>query len=691
MTQQLPWHERKTSIPVVPGSSDDAISNLLGLLRLTDEANGRLDEVVHWPGTESTTLRRGLNRLGRCGLIRRIDRDTVELTASAKAWIETGDEFQLIRIFHENIRFIGELLHAISSTATGLTHEELRIVAVDTYRLPWDKVHPVRKWTTWLRAAGCAYLRFDGKLEITDAGRSILGQLEVATPEDVNGPDPSNIETAALLAKPSGLIKAAIDELDDNALRRRSFGYGYIPRPKGSTIPATMRKLVGMVYPEIERSQFVSKCCEEFGLGEPLGPRPLATLTTLGLVAQTGATTYTATRLAQEWIESGTDLDLVRIFHVRLAMVGELLDAIEHHEKAPELSRYASENYGFRHDVDGIRIRLHLLTAAGLLQEHALGRFRITNLGKAFRDSMPRLRPELVGDEQAAAINAREMGDVRVETRRRHFQYSLNTVVADDMAAELNHAALDSSNPERLEIAVRDAFTYLGFGAELLGGSGRTDVLVSYSVSPGETITVAVDAKSASSGIVPEGSINFDTIGEHKNQHNANLSCIVGPSFHQSRLPKWAKERGVALLSTNLLASAVRKQDQVALSVRDLAKVFNANLDPETSLMQAWSTAEQKNHLFASVVLALSREAQEADDVTQGSLSLDNLYFLLRSNLESKPDPVEIEQAVTLLASPLIGSAIESSGNYVITERPASIARKLRALALAVEETDDML
>jgi hypothetical protein len=690
MTSPLPWRERKASLPVMPGSLEEAIPRLRKLLLLTDGAGGHLNQTVTWPDDEqATTLREGLHGLGRCGLIRRIDRDTVELTASAKAWIADGDELQLVRVLHESVQFIGELLFVISESTSGLTHEEIRGVAVDTYRIAWKNIQQARKWTSWLRAAGCVFLRFDGKVEITDTGRKLLSELAVATPDDVNGSDVLALKSSGMLTKPVGLIEVLIDELDDVKLRNRAFGYGYIPRPMGSTIPATMRALMAIVGGKVERSKFIAECSKAFTLGDALAPRPLATLIALGLVIQTDATTYSLTELAEDWLESGSDLDLVRIFHAKIAVVGELLDAVEHHDKAPALSRYATKQYGFRHDVDGVRIRLHLLTAAGLLEQYALGRFRITRLGAAFRENLPRLKasdPDWTGVHSELSDKLEDNHPQSAAVR----PVSTFTSAPDAIADELTKAALDSTHSERLEAAICNAFRYLGFDAELLGGPGRTDVLISFSTSPGKTVVVAVDAKSASSGVVAEGSVNFATIGEHKKLHNAAHSCIIGPSFHQSRLPRWAKEQEVALLNTDILALAVRKQDSASLGTRELATIFDPNEDPERSLMQAWSKAERKSLLFSSVIVALSREAQGADNITKGSLSLDNLYFLLRSDLESRPDPTEIEQAVSLLTSSLIESATRESGNYVITERPVTIARKLRALALAVEKAADL-
>ena len=49
---------------------------------------------------------------------------------------------------------------------------------------------------------------------------------------------------------------------------------------------------------------------------------------------------------------------------------------------------------------------------------------------------------------------------------------------AETLAAEIIEASTDSRNPDRFERAVRDAFDFLGFEAQRLGGPGKTDVLL---------------------------------------------------------------------------------------------------------------------------------------------------------------------------------------------------------------------
>jgi hypothetical protein len=684
MDAPLPWYNRSIGIPVMPGTLDEAVPNLRALLGLVEQTGGDLEAEVKWPGTQVTTLRSAVNRIGPCGLVRRPDRERIELTSASQAWLLDGTPETLIRALHNHVQFVGELLHEVDSSTGGLSQEELRSLAVEVYRMPWNTVDPVRKRTAWLRATGMIYLSFNNRVLLTERGAALLATLTIATADEVSGPGSTEPDPSRLITPPEGEIATALEALDEEGLRARHFGFGYMPRPVGSTVTGTIRDLVDVIGQNGERSHFIEQCVERFELIEQSAPRVLSMLTTVGLAVQTSATHYSLTPLAEAWNASRSDLDLVRIFHARIAVVGELLDAVEYHDRAPALSRYAVEQYAFRHDVDGVRVRLHLMAAAGLLQEYGLGRFRITPLGEAFRKDLPRLRA--VSEIQRRKSPGTERTSQKVESTRD--REASNEIIASELLA----AGRDSENPDRLERAVRDAFRYLGFEAEQLGGSGKTDVLVSFSDSPGRTTIVSVDAKSAATGVVAEGSINFDTLGEHRKRHEATFSCIVGPTFHASRLPKWAKERDVALVETELLAAAVRRQSELALGTIEIAGIFDTSRDPAEVLNSAWQKAERRNQILTSVIAALSREAETADEVTRGTLSLDNLYFLLRNDLEVKPDPESIGQAVAFLASPFVASVSSTAKNvYVATEKPATIARKLRALALAAQKAADLL
>ena len=106
---------------------------------------------------------------------------------------------------------------------------------------------------------------------------------------------------------------------------------------------------------------------------------------------------------------------------------------------------------------------------------------------------------------------------------------------------ELAEAAADSQDPERLERAVGSALAFLGYEVEVIGGSGRTDVLA---VAPLgiNRYTVVVDAKSSSRGRVSDAQIDWLSIRSHKTAERADFSCVVGPDFASGQLRKRAIE-----------------------------------------------------------------------------------------------------------------------------------------------------
>ena len=78
-----------------------------------------------------------------------------------------------------------------------------------------------------------------------------------------------------------------------------------------------------------------------------------------------------------------------------------------------------------------------------------------------------------------------------------------------------------SADHTRLEAAVRDAFEFLGFRAERLGGSGKTDVLLNAIRGKDHSYRVTVDAKSvgessSSKGRLRDQQVDWVTLQEHR-------------------------------------------------------------------------------------------------------------------------------------------------------------------------------
>ncbi len=88
-----------------------------------------------------------------------------------------------------------------------------------------------------------------------------------------------------------------------------------------------------------------------------------------------------------------------------------------------------------------------------------------------------------------------------------------------------------------------DVFEFLGFRAEWLGGSGKTDVLVDAMLGRDDSYRVIVDCKSTGSGAVADQQIDWVTLEEHRRKHDAQHIAIVGPNPSGTRLFGRAVER----------------------------------------------------------------------------------------------------------------------------------------------------
>ena len=111
----------------------------------------------------------------------------------------------------------------------------------------------------------------------------------------------------------------------------------------------------------------------------------------------------------------------------------------------------------------------------------------------------------------------------------------------------------------------------------MLGGSGKTDVLIQSQTSEKFSYTVAIDAKSTASGAVGEGLINFNSIEEHRELHKADYSLIIGCSFQGDKIYERAQKSKVGLLDVDSLESLIREHSIIPLTSYDYKKIFEQN------------------------------------------------------------------------------------------------------------------
>ena len=339
----------------------------------------------------------------------------------------------------------------------------------------------------------------------------------------------------------------------------------------------------------------------------------------------------------------------------------------EEPKSAGDLSRRLEAELGnSRLTSEEVARRLRILEAAGLVYRLTQVSCQVTQLGQAFYTTLPILQPiqDHAISSQASDVASAELSDYTTE-----------------LTSELIAASTDTANTVRFEKAIAAALNHLGFSASHLGGPGRTDVLVEAWLGPGNTKTVAIDAKTAASGF--KESIEFNVLRDHRKTHKAAISVVVAPGF-DARLLSWEKDEGVALITASSLASVVQWQAAFPIQLPELAKIFSVGGIGE--LHEAWVSVQRRYAIVADVVAKLWRSANSTGHVkaSGGALSARDLWLMMLSD-DNAASQDEISEVLHFLASPMIGAVeLRKNDSYVSTSPPSAVIARLEAMRAAI-------
>jgi hypothetical protein len=658
-------------MPVLPGKRSQWIDTLR-------EVIGELasSQAVSPNGHTSLPQAGGLNRdqlqrLVRSGLLSR--KGPVLLpSAAAQAWHRSGDLSLLIETFHINVRFVGEAMHALA--ATPLTHEQLLRLAREEYDLPWTTTGPVHNRTAWLSVTGMVDL-FDRHLHLTDSGRDVLARLALGTPASDN----TNVTTR--LSPATGAVADLIDSLDETELRARADGANlYIPgtSANGGSLDA-LHMLTEAAIPSIRDTDFVRLVRANFPKAQTLATARTAkeTLKALGLIQRASSETWSATPGAIAWIESGDALDLARTVHASIAFFGEVLGELDATGRvttgalAERSARYLP-NRQRPLSRAAVNTRLNLLEACGLVSRLSQTVYRTTPLGLAFKDSLPCFSPEDALPGRPADTDAGYGPSSRPDADRQ------GGSSGEEIAAELERAAHDSSNHKRLEKAAVAALGYLGLPGEHVGGNGHVDGRVRFGIGAGSAI-LGVEAKSAATGRVVEQPL-FG-LADHRSEIGAEITLLIGPGFERRMLREADDDPAIAVIETGLLADVVRRQDHTPLTLDQLAPLVDPGLraaQRREALSGFWQAQEVRSRVEYAIVDLLNAEAE--DPLEEGGwLDLTSIRRELRSR-GYRVGEDEVEEALTFLAWNRIGVVQRSERGYRCTAGVHAAGMRIRAL-----------
>ena len=377
----------------------------------------------------------------------------------------------------------------------------------------------------------------------------------------------------------------------------------------------------------------------------------------------------------RRWLDDDDAGILIALLHSRVRFIGEMLTELQKTPRStPELRSIAIEQYGFSWKQDKpISNRRGWLQSAGFIEVNADKKLTITDAGRAFLTRLGVLSPSHNQEPTPDPVPAVHEPVARPEPVP-------DSSPVDDLATEVEESSTDSQNPGRFERAVRDAFAFLGFQAELLGGSGKTDVLLMARLGRSDSYKVTVDAKTTASGRLLDMRVDWATLVEHRTKEAADHSLLVGPDPRGNRLFYRAVDHEVTVLSAQRLAEQCRRHARSALGLDDYRLLFTKH--GEADLAELDKRAERSERLRVLAADICRKLAERWNTV--GYHTARDLWMLLpKANTEI------IQSVLDALASPLVGAINGDPENgYVLATDPKVVQLRLTLLGEKLTSTE---
>ena len=428
---------------------------------------------------------------------------------------------------------------------------------------------------------------------------------------------------------------------------------------------------------------------------------------------------------AGRWLVADSADIAIGTLHAHVRFIGELLDLAREACSKQFLLQSANDSFGFKLKTSGrLDFRLAWLLSANFIRRLADSRYQTTDAGIAFLERVelyrPTAAPAPVPDEspsdstdRTAQHETRDGSDVDAIEDRGGEAAAPGTKLgrsARDVAAEigdrLESLSCDGAKHQEFEVAVRDAFAFLGFSAERLSGSGQTDVLLAAIRPPAArrpddsapwSYKVAIDAKAVTNGALGDGQVSFPALALHRERHAAAFSVLVGPS-PRPRLLQFAAKASVAVLSAEQLAGLCRDHADVPLPVADYFWLFaDSEGGPQGGAVDLGLVVDARAQATACRDL-LAQVGKAVHDIAAdfGPANRQLVRFSLATNAEAGGDAlsVDVAEALDFLSSSWLRAIARADPgsadpHYVSTAPGRTVAARLRWLADAFDEAVD--
>jgi hypothetical protein len=574
----------------------------------------------------------------------------------------------LADIIQDRTRLFGEVLDILASAPS--TVEVVNEQLCRAYGLKWTNLSNIRKRMDWLEVLGLIEGVGNRKWGATTAGTTALKAWHLISPDalesfDYDTGDVEIVEPPAEIA----VLLQNLAESPEAHLKRNTYNI-WVPSPNRID---NLRRIMQAASERITRTDLFAFIENEFDLKSSSVESMMPFLKASGLLDEVGRGVYLTTAVANAWLETGNDLDLIRILHVNMRFVGEMIEVSQNTIVRNNLYSMA-KSYGL--NTEKARWIAGFLLEAGLLEEPQYLHLKATPTGICFASSLPLASKPI---EEPITNHVCETNNNATAPLICEIDQILNNLVQSSR----NPVADNKASGVAFEEAIARTFRFMGFDSKRIGGAGNTDVIVRWRKHDGTIITAIVDAKSKSSGQVTHSDISDVAIDAHKDINNADFVGIVGPGFNGDTIKKHARKKAFALITVDELCVITRASESIGLSPCEIGLIFA--VPNGLSQLDELITAKQRELEISSTIIA--RLNQEQD--TLGGLSSRDLYFMLR-NTSVSPSIEELLNVIETLSKPEIGvlratddAQKSQHTTYILGDAKKAINR-LRAIANSI-------
>lgn len=576
----------------------------------------------------------------------------------------------LAGIFADRIRLFAEILALVAEGP--MTVDEVHERVLERFGPSWRSTASTRSRMDWQEVLGLIESAGDRKWRISANGRAFLRDRVLVTPDALGDRDAKEVN----IMPATPVVAACLEELTTSIRTHSSRSTYNIWVPSPATSPnkvENLRTIMAATLEPIEREDLFTFICERFELKRSSVESMLPFLRASGLLIEVSRGVFEATAAAREWVDSGDDLNFIRILHAHMRFVGEMIRHVQ--EEATRSHMYTeAASYGL--NVDKCRWIAGFLLNTGLVEEPRYGSLRATPRGRALLVELP-----LAEAGQVAAADEGE--DLAVSDAA-----TLEPVpaLADDLERLAKDPHADGLQPGRaFEDAVCHAFSSMGFGSRVISGSGDTDVLVEWVDHEGTVRTAIVEAKARTSGSVTHTDVSDVAIETHKARHDAVGAAVVAPSFGGQTIVNMAEKKGWALIEAGRLGRLAEGAIAVGLRPCDAAILFEAP-NGGSELEDLIAARRRELNIVSFLIRKLAEEQGDGGEaISARDVSRDGRRTELAPNVGEVVAAIETLARLQVESPRLIDSAGDPRFSTYVLGDSASAVRQLRALAEAIE------